>query len=104
MLGEFIKFLKQYNVVGLAVAVIIGGKLNDLVSSLVNDLLTPLIFNPVLNALKVNNIAELSFHGIFYGKVVSNVISFLIVALIVFFLIRWINNIGKIVEKNGSTK
>jgi large conductance mechanosensitive channel len=104
MLGEFIKFLKQYNVVGLAVAVIIGGKLNELVSSLVNDLLTPLIFNPVLNALQVNNIAELSFNGIFYGKVVSNVISFLIVALIVFFLIRWVNNIGKIVEKNGISK
>jgi len=52
MLGEFIKFLKQYNVVGLAVAVIIGGKLNELVSSLVNDLLTPLIFTPVLNVAK----------------------------------------------------
>jgi len=68
MLGEFIKFLKQYNVVGLAVAVIIGGKLNELVSSLVNDLLTPLIFTPVLNALKVSSIAELSFHGIFMER------------------------------------
>jgi len=52
MLGEFIKFLKQYNVVGLAVAVIIGGKLNELVSSLVNDLLTPLYFYPCFKCAK----------------------------------------------------
>ncbi|MGB9794699.1 MULTISPECIES: MscL family protein [Caldisericum] len=98
MIKEFMEFLKQYNVIGLAVAVIIGGKLNELVSSLVNDLLTPLIFNPVLTALKLNSIAELSWHGIFYGKVVSNLISFLIVALIVFFMIKWVNSLGKVKE------
>ena len=53
MIKEFMEFLKQYNVIGLAVAVIIGGKLNELVLSLVNDLLTPLIFNPVLTALNL---------------------------------------------------
>lgn len=98
MIKEFMEFLKQYNVIGLAVAVIIGGKLNELVSSLVNDLLTPLIFNPVLTALKLNNIAELTYHGILYGKVVSNLISFLIVAFIVFFMIKWANNLGKVKE------
>ncbi len=35
---EFSDFLKQYNVIGLAVAIIIGGKLNQLVTSIVNDL------------------------------------------------------------------
>ncbi len=48
MLKEFVDFLKFYGVVGLAIAVIIGVKLNELVSSLVNDLLMPLVFQPML--------------------------------------------------------
>lgn len=46
MLKAFIEFLKNYGVLGLAIAVIIGGKLNDLVGSLVNDLLMPLVLQP----------------------------------------------------------
>lgn len=84
MIKEFLAFLKQYGVVGLAIAVIIGGKLNLLVTSLVNDLLTPLIFQPALNAAGVKDIAELSFNGIFYGRVIAAFIDFLIVAFIIF--------------------
>ena len=84
MLKEFTAFLKQYGVIGLAIAVIIGGKLNLLITSIVNDLLSPLIFLPVLKAAGVEKIAELSFHGILYGKVISSLIDFFIVALIVF--------------------
>lgn len=84
MVKEFFAFLKNYGVVGLAIAVIIGGKLNLLITSLVNDLLTPLIFQPALEAAGVKNIAELSFNGIMYGKVVGALIDFVIVAFIVF--------------------
>ena len=84
MIREFMSFLKQYGVVGLAIAVIIGGKLNLLVTSLVNDLLVPIIFQPALKAAGVANIYELSYHGIMYGKVVGAFIDFIIVALIVF--------------------
>lgn len=84
MMKEFMDFLKQYGVVGLAIAVIIGGKLNLLVTSVVNDLLTPLIFQPALNAAGVENIAQLSYNGIMYGKVVGALIDFVIVAFIVF--------------------
>src|SRR5690554_2230946 len=84
MLREFIDFLKQYGVIGLAIAIIIGGKLNLLVSSIVNDLLTPLIFQPALNAAGVNEIAELSYNGLFYGKVIASFIDFIIVAFIIF--------------------
>jgi large conductance mechanosensitive channel len=38
MIKDFIGFLKEYGVIGLAIAVIIGGKLNDFVTSLVNEL------------------------------------------------------------------
>lgn len=81
---EFMAFLKQYGVVGLAIAVIIGGKLNLLVTSLVNDLLTPLIFQPALSAAGVESIAHLSYNGIMYGKVVAAFIDFMIVAFIIF--------------------
>ena len=88
MLKEFSEFLKNYGVIGLAIAVIIGGKLNLLVTSLVNDLLTPLILQPALNAAGVSELSQLSYRGIFYGRVISATTDFLLVALIVFFFAR----------------
>ncbi|MBM2841393.1 MAG: large-conductance mechanosensitive channel-like protein [Bacteroidetes bacterium] len=43
MLKEFIAFLKKYGVIGLAIAVVIGGKVNEFVSATVSDLLMPII-------------------------------------------------------------
>jgi large conductance mechanosensitive channel len=88
MIREFTDFLKAYGVIGLAIAVIIGGKLNLLVTSLVNDLLTPLIFQPALKAAGVDNIAELAYNGIMYGKVVGALIDFTVVAFVVFFFAK----------------
>lgn len=90
MTKEFIDFLKQYGVIGLAIAVVIGGKLNDLVSSLVNDLLMPLIFQPALKAANVDDIRKLSLNGILYGKVLGAAIDFLIVAVVVFLIAKHI--------------
>lgn len=84
MLKEFLNFLKAYGVIGLAIAVVIGGKLNLLVTSLVNDLLTPLIFQPALSAAGVDRINQLSYNGIMYGKVISALLDFAVVAFIVF--------------------
>ena len=88
MLKEFLEFLKNYGVIGLAIAVIIGGKLNDLVSSVVNDLLMPLVFQPALRAASVDDIRKLSFHGILYGKVVGATLDFLVVAFLVFLIAK----------------
>ena len=84
MIKEFIDFLKKYGVIGLAIAVVIGGKLNELISSLVNDLLMPLIFQPALKAANVDDIRKLSYDGILYGKVLGATIDFLVVAIVVF--------------------
>jgi large conductance mechanosensitive channel len=84
MVKEFVGFLKQYGIIGLAIAVIIGGKLNLLVSSFVADILTPVIFQPALKSAGVENIARLSFNGILYGKFVAAFIDFVIVAFVVF--------------------
>ena len=71
MIKEFIEFLKHYGVIGLAIAVVIGGKLNDFVSSLVSDLLMPVVFQPALKAAAVDDIRKLNYNGIMYGKVVG---------------------------------
>jgi len=84
MIKEFTAFLKAYGVIGLAIAVIIGGKLNLLITSLVNDLLTPLIFLPALKAAGVEDVTKLSYNGIMYGKVIGSLIDFMVVAFIVF--------------------
>lgn len=84
MISEFMAFLKNYGVIGLAIAVVIGGKLNALVSSMVNDLVTPLILQPALKAAGASRLAELSYNGILYGKVLSSMIEFVVVAFLVF--------------------
>ena len=90
MVKEFVGFLKQYGVIGLAIAVIIGGKLNELVTSVVQDLLMPLIFQPALSAAHVDDIRKLSYNGILYGKVLGTFIDFMIVAMIVFMFAKFV--------------
>ncbi len=90
MLKSFLDFLKHYGVIGLAIAVIIGGKLNELVTSIVSDLLMPLLFQPALRAAQVDDIRKLSYNGILYGKVIGTGIDFLIVAFLVFLFAKFV--------------
>lgn len=99
MVRQFVDFLKAYGVVGLAIAVIIGGKLNELVGSLVNDLLMPLVLKPALNAANVEDIRQLSAGGVLYGKVLGATIDFLVVALIVFLFARLVLKEEKVAKK-----
>lgn len=101
---EFIDFLKQYNVIGLAVAIIIGGKLNQFVSSFVNDLLMPLVFQPALRMAKVESIEQLQYKAIYWGKVISAGIDFVIVVFIVFMLIRTMNKAAEAAKKKQAEK
>lgn len=90
MTKEFVGFLKQYGVIGLAIAVIIGGKLNEFITSLVQDLLMPLVFQPALRAAQVDDIRKLSYNGILYGKVLGSAVDFIIVAFVVFLFAKLI--------------
>src|SRR5687768_6746297 len=90
MIKEFKAFLKEYGIIGLAIAVIIGGKAGDLVSSLVNDLLMPLIFQPALRAANVDDIRKLSANGILYGRFLGSLIDFLIVAIVIFLASKYL--------------
>jgi large conductance mechanosensitive channel len=99
MFREFIEFLKHYGVIGLAIAVIIGGKANALVSSLVNDLFMPLVFQPALRAADVEDIQKLSYKGILYGKVAGSFIDFIIVAFVVFMIAKFVLREEKVGKK-----
>lgn len=90
MTKEFVAFLKNYGVVGMAIAVVIGGKLNEFVTSLVQDLLMPLVFQPALRAAQVDDIRKLSYNGILYGKALGSAVDFLIVAIVVFMFAKLI--------------
>lgn len=89
MLQEFMTFLRQYNVIWIAIWLLIASKAWELVRWLIEDLITPIILNPVLTKLKVKNIEQLSYRWILYGKVISTLIDFIITALIIFLFIKY---------------
>ena len=88
MLKELKAFLLRGNVVDLAVAVIIGAAFGAIVTSFVNDIITPLILNPALEAAHVKNIAELTWNGVAYGSFLSAVINFLVIGTVLFFEVK----------------
>jgi len=86
--ADFQKFLMQGNVVDLAVAVVIGGAFGKIVSSFVEDIITPAILSPVLARLNLSDIQQLSVNGIKYGSFLAAVINFVVIALAIFLMIR----------------
>ena len=94
---EFKEFAMRGNVVDLAVAVVIGGAFGKIVSSLVDDIITPAILTPALKAAHLTNLAELVIPGtaIKYGNFLSQVISFIIVAIALFLIVKGINSMKK---------
>ena len=96
---EFKTFAFKGNVIDLAVGVIIGAAFGKIVSSLVDDVITPLLLNPMLEAVGAENIAQLSWNGVKYGNFLSAVISFLCIAMVLFWLIKGANKLNKPVEE-----
>lgn len=91
LVKEFKDFIMKGNVVDLAIAVIIGGAFGAIVNSLIADVITPLLLNPALDAAGVKNIAELTWGAVKYGSFLSAVISFLVIAFVLFMLIKAFN-------------
>ncbi|ESA35591.1 large conductance mechanosensitive channel protein [Leptolyngbya sp. Heron Island J] len=87
-MNDFREFLLRGNVVDLAVAVVIGGAFGAVITSFIEDIITPLLLSPALKAANVEDIAALSANGIKYGVFLSNVINFVVIAFILFMVIR----------------
>ena len=109
MLKEFKKFALKGNMIDLAVGIIIGGAFSSIVNSLVNDIIMPVlsIFTSQINftnwffsldgkhyetleAAKAAKAATVN-----YGLFISGVLNFLIMAFVVFLMVRWINKLKK---------
>ncbi|WP_281231030.1 large conductance mechanosensitive channel protein MscL [Flavobacterium gelatinilyticum] len=94
--SEFKAFAMKGNVVDLAVAVIIGAAFGKIVSSFIEDVITPLVLKPALDAAHLSRIEDLTaFGGVKYGMFLSAVINFIIVAFVLFVLIKGLNSLKK---------
>lgn len=109
MLKEFKKFALKGNMIDLAVGIIIGGAFNGIVNSLVNDIVMPLLsiftkridFTNLFISLdgeKYSTLQAAKDAGaatVNYGVFLSGVLNFIIMAFVVFLLVKWINKMRK---------
>ncbi|WP_346236515.1 large conductance mechanosensitive channel protein MscL [Niabella insulamsoli] len=96
-LKEFKEFAVKGNVVDLAIAVVIGGAFGKIVTSLVEDIITPAILTPALEKANLKNLNELVIPGtaIKYGNFLSQVISFIIIAFALFLIVKALNSMKR---------
>jgi large conductance mechanosensitive channel len=112
MLKEFREFIARGNVMDLAVGIIIGAAFTAIVNSLVNDLINPVIgvvtggtdFSNLFVALSTDSFptvaaAEAAGAAVFrYGSFLTAVINFLIIAWVVFLLVKGMNRLRSMVD------
>jgi len=103
--AEFKSFILKGNVLNLAVAVIIGGAFGKIIASLVKDILMPVIslvlggggfenYKYVITAAdEANGIAE---NAIYYGLFIQNVIDFIIVAFVIFLIVKLFGKLNEV--------
>lgn len=109
MLKEFKKFALKGNMIDLAVGIIIGGAFNGIVRSLVDDIIMPL-FSLFTKRIDFSNLflaldgktyeslpaaKEAQVATINYGLFLSGILNFVLMAFVVFLLVRWINKLKK---------
>ncbi len=93
MIKEFVTFIKRGNVLDLAVGVIVGGAFSSIVTSLVNNILTPLL-GIVLGGIDFSGLSiQIKDATVQYGLFIQSIIDFLIIAFCIFLLIKIINKI-----------
>ncbi|MBR1534740.1 MAG: large conductance mechanosensitive channel protein MscL [Ruminococcus sp.] len=96
--GEFKEFVMRGNVLDLAVGVIIGAAFGAIVTSLTDDILSPLIgsiFQANFDSLSVN----INGATLMYGKFITAVVNFLIMAFVIFLIVKGINKLMAVGKK-----
>lgn len=95
MLKEFKEFISRGNVMDLAVAVILGAAFTAIVTSLVNDLIMPLI-GIILGGIDFTALsAQVGEATLTYGNFIQAIVNFLLVAFVVFIIVRTINTMQR---------
>ena len=96
MMKEFREFAMKGNVVDLAIGVIIGAAFSKIVSSLVDDVITPLLLKPALEATNMKDLDKLVWFGtVKVGVFLAAILNFIIVAFILFLIVKAINRFKK---------
>ena len=99
MIKEFKEFISRGNVVDLAVGVIMGGAFGKIVTSLVNDLIMPLV-GVIIGGINFTTLSiTVKDSKIMYGNFIQNVVDFLIVALCIFFMVKLVNKLNDLHKK-----
>ena len=95
MIKEFREFISRGNVMDLAVAVIIGGAFTAIVTSLVDDIIMPII-GVLLGGVDFTSLAiQVGDASIMYGNFIQAIINFLIIAFVIFLMVKAINSASK---------
>jgi large conductance mechanosensitive channel len=98
MLKEFMDFVKKGNVLDLAVAVIIGGAFGAIIGSLVDDIMMPLI-GIIIGGVDFTSLAiNVGNATLTYGNFIQALVNFLIIAFVIFMLIRQVKKMDKPAE------
>lgn len=92
---EFREFALKGNIVDLAIAVIIGAAFGAIISSLVEDVITPLVLAPALEAANIQDLDKLTWGAVKYGNFLAAVLKFLLIALVLFMVIKGINKMKR---------
>ncbi len=104
-MNEFKKFISRGNVMDMAIGIIIGGAFTTIVSSFVEDIITPIIglFGGMnFDEWKLHLLGDVTLS---YGKFLTSVINFLIIALVLFMIIRMLNKTSeRMSRKNKDAK
>jgi large conductance mechanosensitive channel len=92
MLKEFKKFAMRGNVIDLAIGVIIGASFQKIVASLTDDVITPLLLKPLLEAANLTDLADFTILGtVKIGVFLSATINFILVAFVLFLIVKLVN-------------
>ena len=95
---EFKEFISKGNVLDLAVGVVIGGAFTAIVNSLVNDVIMPLV-GVILGGIDFTGLSlQVGEASIAYGNFIQAIINFLLVALVLFSIIKAANKMKKVEE------
>ncbi len=104
LLKEFGEFIKRGNVIDLAVAVVIGGAFSSIVTSLVNDIIVPVI-GMITGGVDISNLSvTVGSATLTYGNFLQNIIDFLIIAFVIFMVIKAMNKLMSLRKKKEEEK
>ena len=84
------QFIADYEIIWVAIWLLIATKVGEWTKSFIEDFITPLILAPLFKKLKIEKLEDLSWRGVLYWKLIARTIDFIVVALIVFLIIKWI--------------